>query len=70
MNYFYRPKFHKLIIRSVYKEGVKKVAINKKQLYVRHFSQMSEDSNQTPPPPPWLMYAIGLFTCIQILNIL
>jgi hypothetical protein len=70
MNYFYRPNFHKLVIRSVYKEGVKKLTINKKRLQVRHFSQMSEDP-KTDPPPKWLLiYGIGLFTWIQILHIL
>ena len=69
MNYFYRPNFYKSIIRSVYKEGVKKLAINKKRLQIRNFSQLAEDP-KTDPPPQWLIIAISVFTFIQVLHIL
>lgn len=69
MNYFYRPNFHKYVTRYVYKEGVKKLAINKKRIQTRNFSQLVEDP-KTDPPSRWIMIAISVFTFIQILHIL
>jgi hypothetical protein len=68
MNYFYRPNFYKSIIRSVCKNGVKKLSINKKQTQTRNFSQLAEDP-KTDPPPRWLIIAFSVFTFIQVLHI-